>query len=375
MKSEYKPGWFVHPAFASWALPFEEKYQMANFLMVGDPAFAKNRTRKREGRHCIFCDKSFPEVNFQNAALLLSKMIGNTDMYSTFECDTCNNKFSLLETDLSYFLGLGRSITEMNKDKKPPGFAGIGTEAKPIWYKGRKLLVIHKENAERKAEEGSTKLDYRKPTYTPANVYKLFLKCALSVLPQKDVINDYKMALQHLQGGKVLGGAHINLFRFPLTVNMPLYTFVFKRKPGIEKLPVNIVSFYFANLVVTLPVLLHQQDTKYFGQTMEVPAAPPYFVDGNDLASITPEFFWHDLSSPLKLKNEPEEITMQFNKADLENAARFDPVTGEVTEIAYNPSGSKYFIVTERGTEFTKEELAGLLKEIERQFSKESKVK
>jgi hypothetical protein len=372
MKSEYKLGWFAHPAFESWAHTFEEKYQMVDFVMVGDPAFAKNKTRKHKGRHCIFCNKSYPKVTFHNAAHLLSKMIGNSDLYSTFECDACNNKFSRLETDLSYFLGMGRSIIGMNENKKAPGFAGIGAEAKSIWYKGRKLLVIYKENAERNAEEGSTKLVYQKPTYTPANVYKLFLKCALSVLPQAEVVNDYGLALRHLQGSTVLGGAHINLHRFPLTVNMPLHVYVFKRKPDIERLPVYIVSFYFANLVVTLPVLLHQEDLKYLNHSIEIPAAPPYFVDGNDLSPITPVFTRHDLSSPSKLKNEPEEIIMQFNKADLESAARFDPLTGEVSRTDYNPSGSKYFIATEHGAEFTKEELPGLMKEIDRMFSKGS---
>lgn len=370
MKSEYKLGWFPHPAFESWALAFEEKYQMVDFVMVGDPAFAKNKTRKQEGRHCIFCNKSYPEVTFRNAAHLLSKMIGNTDLYSTFECDTCNNKFSRLETDLSYFLGLGRSITGMNENKKAPGFAGIGAEAKAVWYKGRKLLVIHKENAERNVEQGSTKLAYGKPTYTPAHVYKIFLKCALSVLPLEEVINDYRPALEHLRGGKVLVGAYVNLYRFPLTVNMPLHVNIFKRKQEIDKLPVYIASFYFTNLVVSLPVLLHQQDLKYCGQTIEIPSAPPYFVDGNDLFLMTPIFSHHDLSSPFKLESDPEEITIQFDNTDRKNTIRFDTNTGEVLHTAYSPSGSKYFILTEEGTAFTLEELRGLIKEIDRQFSK-----
>ena len=54
-------------------------------------------------------------------------------------------------------------------------------------------MVIHNENAERNAEEGSTKLAYQKPTYTPANVYKLFLECALSALPRQEVLKDKVM--------------------------------------------------------------------------------------------------------------------------------------------------------------------------------------
>jgi len=366
-----KIGWYAHPAFEKWAEPFEDKYQLVNMLMIGDPAFSKNKTHKQIGRHCNFCNKDYPEAKFDTAAHLLSKMIGNTDLYSTFECDDCNNKFSLFETDLASFLGLGRSITGLKESRLPPGFAGIGLEAKSFFFKGKKLLVIKKENAERNLEEGSTKLQYQKPSYTPANIYKLFLKCALSVLPQDEVVSEFQLALKHLQGGTVLGGAHINIFRFPLTLNMPLHVYIFKKKIITDKLPAYVVSFYFDNLVITIPVLLHRDDLVHLNQSVQMPASPPYFVYGNDIDKIEPSFFTHDLSSPVKLKFEPEEIIMQFNKSDLEQSTRFDPKTGEETQTAYNPAGSKYFIGTEEGTSFTKEELTELISVIDKKFSTE----
>ena len=233
-------------------------------------------------------------------------------------------------------------------------------------------MVIHHKHAQRNVEDGITKLSYQKPTYTPANIYKLFLKCALSVLPSKEVQKDYVLALKHLRGQTVLLGAHVNIYRFPTSVNMPLHVYSFKRKPGVEKLPVYIVSFYFSNLVVNFPVLLHREDIKHMNQPIEIPVAPPYFLAGTDLEAIKPVLSYHDLSSPLKLKNEEEVMTLQFDKADLANTARYDPKTGEVTKTKYNPSGSKYFIATEHGAEFTTDELTDLMNEIDRQFSKES---
>ncbi len=368
---EEKIGWYVHPAFEKWGEPFEEKYQMVDVLMVGDPAFARNKTHRQEGRHCNFCNKDYPDTSFKSAAHLLSRMIGNTDLFSTFECDACNTRFSLFETDVASFLGLGRSITGLKENRLPPGFAGIGLEAKSMLFKGKKILVIHKKNAERNIEEGSTKLQYQKPTYTPANIYKLFLKCALSVLPQDEVVSDFQLALEYLQGDKVLTGAHINIFRFQLTIDLPLHVYIFKKKEMTDKLPVYIASFYFDNLVVTLPVLLHRDDLANLNQPVQIPAAPPYFVYGNEIDKINPSFFTHDLSSPFKLKFEPEEIIMQFNKSDLEQSIRYDPKTGEETQTAYNPAGSKYFIGTEEGITFTKEELTELINVIDDKFSTE----
>ncbi len=364
-----KPGWYPHSSFTTWAAPFEDKYQMVDMIMVGDTNFAKKKTKKQQGRHCIFCNKSYPEVKFKNAAHLLSRMIGNTDLFSTFECDECNNKFSLLETDVASFLGVGRSITGMRELRKAPGYLGIGLEAKSIVFNNKKLLVIHKENAERNPDEGTTKLAYQKSSYTPANVYKLFQKCALSILPNEEVVKDFQLALKHLQGNTVLGGAHINVFHFPLTVKMPLHAYIFKRQSDEENIPVYIASFYFDNLIISLPLLLHREDIRYMNQMVEIPAPPPYFLFGTDIDAITPTFTRHDLGSPFKLKQEPEELMMQFNKAHLEKVTRFDPLTREETQGPYEPAGSKFFIQTEPGTVFTKGELPELMKLIEHEFS------
>ncbi len=371
---EEKIGWFPHPEFASWAKPFEDKYQMIDMLMVGDPAFAKNKTHKQEGRNCIFCNKGYPERSFKSAAHLISKMIGNPDLYSTFECDTCNNLFSSFETDVASFLGLGRSIHGLQTPRKNPGFSGIGLEAKSIMFKNRNVVVIHNKNAERNTEEGSTTLKYKKPSYTPANVYKLFLKCALSVLPKEEVVSDFQLALKHLQGGTVLGGAHLNIFRFPITISMSLHAYIFKKKVLSSKLPMYVVSFYFYNLVVTVPVLLHRDDLRILDQTIVLPAAPPYFIYGNEIDKIVPSFSRYDLSSPLKLKNEPEEIKLQFNKSELDNSSRFDPKSGLVTQTAYAPADPKYFITTEEETIFTKEELTELINLIDDKFSSDKGI-
>lgn len=366
-----KLGWFPHSAFTTWAVPFEDKYQMVDMLMVGDTAFARNKAKKQQGRHCIFCNKSYPEVSFKNAAHLLSRMIGNTDLFSTFECDACNNLFSKLESDVASFLGVGRSITGMAEERKAPGYPGIGLNAKSLIFNNKKLLVIHKENAERNLEDGSTKLPYQKASYMPANVYKLFLKCVLSMLPNDEVVTDFQLALTHLRGGTCLGGAHINVFRFPPTVNMPLHVYLFKRKSDEDKIPLYVASFYFDNVVVNVPVLLHRRDMEFMDQTVELTAAPPYFAHDCDLHPITPTFSTHDLSSPYKLKYEAEEIVMQFKSDDLAKTSSFDTKTGTTTQGAYNPAGSKYFIQAEAGTTFTQEELTELVKVIEQEFTQE----
>lgn len=119
--------------------------------------------------------------------------------------------------------------------------------------------------------------------------------------------------------------------------------------------------------------MLHRDDLRNLNQTIEMPASPPYFIYGNDIDKMVPTFSTHDLGSPLKLKYEPEEMILQFNKVDLEKTSRFDPKTGEETQTAYEPVGSKYFIATEKGVSFTKEELTELINVIDDKFATENK--
>ncbi|MGC4038430.1 MAG: hypothetical protein QM764_20870 [Chitinophagaceae bacterium] len=150
---------------------------------------------------------------------------------------------------------------------------------------------------------------------------------------------------------------------------MPLHILIFKKKNPDEKLPVYTFSFYFDNVIISIPLLLHRGDLINSGETIQFPIVPPYFVSDDAVLGIQPILSIHDMSSPLKLKGEVEEMVMQFDKSELKKVVRFDPKTGGTTETDYNPSGSKYFITVEHGVELTKAEMIQLSTLIEKAFS------
>jgi len=368
MANDQQIGLFAHPAFLERARLFEAQYQMIDYIENNDPQFSKKNLKGRKEKHCLFCNRDSKKTSFRNDAHLLPEMLGNRNLYSYFECDECNNKFSLFETDLAAYLGLGRSISGMKGEKKAPGFPGIDIEAKSIIFEGRKVMVIQKENAERNIDAGTTKLKYRKPTYKPFNVHKLFFKCALSILPNDDVLSNYQVALEYLRGGKVIAGSHISGYRFNLNWKMPLHVHVFKKINPSDKIPTHVVNFYFDHYVITLPILLYKEDMSFYDQSIDMPIAPPYFTWDNTIRQETPHTFMEDLSSPNKLKNKEEEIVMKFNRDDLDKATKLNIKNGEESQTSYNPSGSKYFILTEEGITFTKDQLKRLLELIEEKF-------
>lgn len=359
----------IPPArYDQYAAEFEQHYELNDYLIIGDSRYAKNKTHQQQGRNCLFCSQAYPQVSFTSEAHLISRMLGNTDLFSTFECDTCNNKFSKLETDLASFLGFGRSLSGMMNPAKAPGFPGIGLEAKSLIYKGKKLLVVHKNGASYNMADGTTKLTYGKPSYTPANVYKLLLKCALSVLPREEIESNFQLALQYLRGQLVVGGAYADMFQFPLGMKLPLHTQIFKKKRTEAELPVYIASIYTDNLVISFPVLPHHEDLRYLDKDICIPVAPPYFVEEHEFDSVDPIYTRYNLSSLDKLKAEPEEMTMHINPEETENMVRFNTKTGEMTQTDYDPSNFKYIIHTEAGVSFSIEEMKELHDLIDQKF-------
>ncbi len=166
----------------------------------------------------------------------------------------------------------------------------------------------------------------------------------------------------------MLAGSHICVYRYPLTVSMPLHAYIFKKKKARDKIPTYVVSFYFDHIIITLPLPLHHDDMKFYGKDVEMPLAPPYFIGGHDMGPLTATTTIEDLSSPRKLKNDTEEMTLEFNKVGHENADFYNPITGE-EGWGYNPVGSKYMIATEHDVSFTKEELKKLVAVIEEIFT------
>ena len=148
---------------------------------------------------------------------------------------------------------------------------------------------------------------------------------------------------------------------------MPLHVYVFMRKTVLEVLPKYIVSFYFDNLVISIPVLLYKDEYRVMKQQIQLDPPPPYFLDGADAHALDAHFSRYMLSSD-KLKNDPEEYILKFDKSFLQKASRLDLQTGEIIEGPYEPNGSKYIIATEEGAIFTKEDLMDLVKAIDREF-------
>jgi len=353
---------FHHPGFIKRAKDFYESYDLKDVIITGNPNFSKRKMRKRQDRVCRFCDRGDGETTFSNLSHLLSKHIGNSNMYSDFECDECNIKFSSFEDDLAAFLGFSRSIIGLNKDKMTPGFDARRLKAKSRSFIGDNILIIAPEDVNR--EGNKTSITYTKNPFKPSGVYKALLKYALSLLSEEGVKKNYHLAISYLNGdGIINNGAFVTGYKLSFGVNMPLHIYIYEKRDKNSKIPTHILTFNFQNNMITLPIPWHKDDIHFYQTPFDIPIPPPYFTDPKVMDISMPWSYNRDFSSEQEIRDEEETITTVINAESLKDAVSYDPATDETVKRPYNPSGFKYIILTREGVTVDPKAFSAFIKE------------
>lgn len=338
---------YPHPSFESRSRLFHEKYECLHIIGEGNDAYSKRKLKKAKERFCIFCGKGYPSVKFNHFSHLLPQLIGNGDLYSDFECDVCNERFSRYENDFAEFLGVSNSISGVGSGKKPKGFAGRKLKAKSRSFIGEHFLIIAPEDIQ---QVGNTKvITYTKNPYTPANVYKTLVKCAVSLLAPLEKGN-LNAALSYLNAKlKVEKGAIINGYKLAFSIDMPLHVFVFKKRNNSEPIATYILSFYFKNHIITLPFPFLPDDLKTSQQGVNIIIPPPFFANQQVMAEVEPSPFSVDLSSEDRVVDEEEIIHLEIDDESLKNSCYYDPVSDTLVKAEYNPQGTKFIVLMKDG--------------------------
>lgn len=159
---------------------------------------------------CRFCNRSNP--TFKKEAHVMPQLLNGAKPISLFECDDCNKGFSVFESDLGEFCLLDRVLWGLRKKsnglptfKTPNDFRiknfindnatleklGLTSEdLKQINHsKTDKILLIEQDSEEKEFYVIDDKLIIRVPkkSYRPINVFKIFMKIALSLIHQEEL--------------------------------------------------------------------------------------------------------------------------------------------------------------------------------------------
>jgi hypothetical protein len=207
---------------------------------------------------CRFCGQEKPNVKFKKDAHVIPQLLGNRYALSKYECDLCNEHFSLYESSLASYLGLFRTMARI------PGQKGRGVPK----YKNEKLkfeafydgtiiqMKTDMENNTTSVDEVARILSIKstKSGYNPLYVYKALLKIGMCLLPEDELAAHsitMKFLMTNTFDDKVKDLPFLRMFSY--FIPGPLYVspaaFLFKKKYSDKRpeIPEHTLLIFFQN--------------------------------------------------------------------------------------------------------------------------------
>lgn len=142
---------------------------------------------------CRFCNEIEPNVTFKEKTHLIAELLGENDIISHDECDTCNKKFGAYESHLAVFARPNLTLLNIKGKKSVPEFNSRG-EGENSLNPQTTTILSESENV-RKVFLGNmadycvdeelkiASIRFRQTPFNPLKVYKAFVKIGLSLLP------------------------------------------------------------------------------------------------------------------------------------------------------------------------------------------------
>lgn len=351
---------YTLPEYSSMGKAFGKCYKINDFLVLPNRPI-DGRKDKIKHKTCRICKRDNTQVTFKTKAHLVPRLLGNQFGLSDFECDECNKMMCLFENDLTRYLGLtytihsqqDKTVKSATNDLEIRNIDILGVKAKSIKMTDDRFLPF------KQSEDGITKAIFVKSSYIPNNVYKVFLKIALSSIPEEEVQN-YDAAFAYLRSQNNLKGFTdfqvASVFEFDLTTNIKIpYGILFKKIKETLLVPTHMFSLYFFNKIVSIPLPFHMNDAMLEIQGRKLALlAPPPLSSSPFSKSICAEHHWEDLMPTIPRKGERQEMRIEGDKRNPELEITFDPQTGktvkgqekiEAVGVYFVPHGTRFPIV------------------------------
>lgn len=138
---------------------------------------------------CRFCSKDKTQTTFRKKAHAIPELLGNKTLCSKNECDACNEHFGRhLEDHLAKYLMPYNSLMQIVGKNKVPKYKDSEMR---IESENGKPHIKHKnsKNVQFDLKNKTLNIQMQTQKLIPIRVYKAFLKMALSVMPEDELVN------------------------------------------------------------------------------------------------------------------------------------------------------------------------------------------
>lgn len=215
---------------------------------------------------CRFCGCKPPERTFGNRAHAVSRLLGNNNVTSLYECDTCNERFSIFEDDLGKMTLPFRSLAGTSGYKGAPKLhlEGSGsTQKQTMQFKEGVLHVSQDAGEVGLVEDEATQtltLTYVKQPHRPLGVYKALCKSAFTLLPDDELQNFDELKLWLLQPDLITNQVYTNgdyiCYSTFVPASKPFRQAVVSLHRRKEKIDSPYMSFFIATGNVSYQIFL-----------------------------------------------------------------------------------------------------------------------
>jgi hypothetical protein len=333
--NEYDPATNKYSINFLGAFTEKHKEQFANFIEDYEADILyfhpnkKPKLKKSSDRVCRFCNKKEPNVTFKKIAHAISEFMGNKNLISDHECDTCNDLFSTYEDSFAKFLGIARTLSGSKGKEGIPTFKNPDKKLEVRKNDLNEGVLINFEEIDNKyfeIDETGKRLTIKatKHPYKPIYVYKALLKIAYGLLPEIDLPN-YENCRVLLQSDKhdekLKGHSYLRLFGYfsPGPQFKSPLVFLWKKKADrIQKnLPLRTMVLYFQNYVHQIFLPFGEEDNKInqIGKTITFKILPPFLDEKWIEIFGQPGTIHVDLSGYDTKSNDKQSVTMKFDEA------------------------------------------------------------
>lgn len=291
----------------------------------------KDKIKHKHLRICRYCHKTYPDTTFNKIAHIIPELMGNDNLISDDECDSCNHLFSKYEDSFANFLGIARTLSGAKGKEGIPTFKNPDkmVEARKNESSDGVLLQfkdLHNEEYY-EIDESRTKLTVKvkRHTYIPLYVYKCLLKIAFGLL-NDNALPLYKICekflLSHYYDNQVKGHPYLRLFGFycpgPLFTSPAPFVIIWKMKESKDgkNIPTRIMVIHFQNYVfqIFIPFGPKDEEINQIGKQINFNFIPP-FLDAKWIKEFgKPSIFHIDMSSNIPIKGDNQNVTLTFSE-------------------------------------------------------------
>lgn len=271
-----------------------------------------------ESGRCRYCQKEKPEVSFSNRAHAIPQLIGNNEIFSKDECNSCNQFFGDgYDDDLSKYLGGRRTVSQMRGRTGIPSYK-TQTELSRIDVDKSGIRMVGTEGDDTihlNEESNTVDIKIQKQPYSPLGVYKSFLKMAIALAP-RTLLSPLDVTRQFLMRKDIIRCPSFSPFLIetfiPGPLNSMLFTMLLKRSEDVH-IPSLMFLLSISNYCFQIVVPCPELDQILAGQDVKVPSiAHPLEQMNHPYGSSISRTV--DLSQMEKVRDQSEIITMHYDR-------------------------------------------------------------